>query len=548
MHELHPELVPCIQSYIQQNSAAAHLRRRDDVMYTNGVSLKDMASHVKRTLGIDVSVDTIHRLLKPVRNGTTSSKRFKSLINARVPPKKNSGEKKIHPYFHYTNSQVNLVNEMATLCSDGTLCLSVDNKNKVEVGNPAANRRTQIRSFYLENDAPNYNDHDFPYRNSKLTPAGYQILKPRLERSRSLTVQSRRSTTIRRRCFSESSNESSSEVSSKKLVFSKDKLGRVKIKWPRGGPLSIHLYPSRVIESTNAMHVNHLVNLVQQERAGSNIFNVIAIADGGPDWSVKGVLNLMSLGCLWKNLNLDVLVIQCYAPGHSRFNPIERSWSQLTKWLCGVILPVDIDGVIPKERDHESWAKVLDEAATLCAKFWHKKVYAGFPLSVETFLSTNPLVAQIKATHSLLHRFTNASAKKIREDVQLMELQKIYQFFVKHCNRKSYQIEFVRCQDLTCSHCRSLPIRHNDLYNMINEFHGTCPAPEPAQFYPGHYKTFLEMIRSQRVQNVAGLNQLKIINNSTSFGICPHKECSYAFFSKADELRHYRLMNHAKKK
>ena len=41
-------------------------------------------------------------------------------------------------------------------------------------------------------------------------------------------------------------------------------------------------------------------------------------ADGGPDWSVKGVLNLTSLMG-------DVLIVQCYAHGHSRFNPIERT-------------------------------------------------------------------------------------------------------------------------------------------------------------------------------------------------------------------------------
>ena len=61
----------------------------------------------------------------------------------------------------------------------------------------------------------------------------------------------------------------------------------------------------------------------------------------------------MSLGFLWKNLKLDVLIVQCYAPGHSRFNPIERSWSQLTNWLVGVTLPDDLSGRIPKDNDAE---------------------------------------------------------------------------------------------------------------------------------------------------------------------------------------------------
>ena len=63
------------------------------------------------------------------------------------------------------------------------LALSVDNKNKVEVGIPATSRRSQIRTFYLRKDEPNNNDHDFPNANCKLVPAGYLILKKKNQRS-----------------------------------------------------------------------------------------------------------------------------------------------------------------------------------------------------------------------------------------------------------------------------------------------------------------------------------------------------------------------------
>ena len=468
-------------------------------MYTNGVSLKQISSHVKRTLGIDVSKDTIHRLLKPRRKGTNASKLFKSLVDARVPPKRNSGEKKIHPDFQYTCSQVNLINEMATFCNDGTICLSVDNKNKIEVGNPATSRRAQIRSFYLDNEAPNYNDHDFPHRNSKLTPAGYQILRKKHNRSRSCSpIRNVR----RYKCKRSLSLDSDGVDDVRKACeITKDKLGRKKIAWPRSGPLTIQLYPSRVIESTNVMHANFLLNFLQREKVNREIFNVIAIADGGPDWSVKGIINLMSLGYLWKNSSLDVLILQCYAPGHSRFNPIERSWSQLTKWLVGVILPVDIDGEVPKENDDAKWNQVLDRAAVLCSKFWHGKFYAGFRLTVNTFLSDNRLVGQLKSTHKLLHTFANASAKKIKENTDMLELQSMYQFFVRHCNRKAYQIEFVRCKGISCTHCSNLPVRQNRLLDMIDEFGGSCPSPEKNNFYPGHYNTFLEMLQTQHCKS-----------------------------------------------
>jgi len=50
-----PDIVPCVKSFIEQGSAEVHLRRRTSVMYTNGVTLKDIANHVNSTLGISVS-------------------------------------------------------------------------------------------------------------------------------------------------------------------------------------------------------------------------------------------------------------------------------------------------------------------------------------------------------------------------------------------------------------------------------------------------------------------------------------------------------------
>ena len=156
-------------------------------MYMNGVSLKDITSHVCKTLGLNISRSTVHHLMVPPRKKTRNSDRYKSLVNARIPPKKNCSEKKIHEDYHFTCAQVSIVNEMAQLCDSNTLALSVDNKNKVDVGIPATSRRSNIRTFYLKDDAINYHDHDFPNPNSKLVPAGYQVLKHKPTRSRSLS-------------------------------------------------------------------------------------------------------------------------------------------------------------------------------------------------------------------------------------------------------------------------------------------------------------------------------------------------------------------------
>ncbi|CAH3118707.1 unnamed protein product [Porites lobata] len=63
---------------------------------------------------------------------------------------------------------------------------------------------------------------------------------------------------------------------------------------------------------------------------------VTIICDGGPDWSPKSTPNLINFGRLWRDLNLDILILTSYAPGHSRYNPIERSWAPLSRWLTAL--------------------------------------------------------------------------------------------------------------------------------------------------------------------------------------------------------------------
>jgi len=158
------------------------------------------------------------------------------------------------------------------------------------------------------------------------------------------------------------------------------------------------------------------------------------------------------LGFLWLNAKLDVLVVQCYAPGHSRFNPIERTWSFLTAKITGVILPDDINGKVPTVNDNDAWLKVLDNAAVLCSRFWNDKVYNDFKIKAKPFLSDHPLIEPIKKTHISFKEFTKSTNKSLTTVEDFVFLRKTYVLFVKHVNRKPYQIEFVRCTDSLCNY------------------------------------------------------------------------------------------------
>jgi len=518
-------------NYIEQNSAEAHLRRRDTVMYTNGLNLENIQKHMSDTINAKVSTDTIHKMMHPPRRGTIGGRRYKCLVPARVPPKRNSKEKKTHPDFHYTFAQVNILNEMAAL--NGTIQLSVDNKNKVDVGINACSRRNKIRSFHLTNAAPNYVDHDFPVGSkTKLVPAGYMRLKSKhlVGRTRSLSPPSRSKSTRRSRRHS----TSSTTQPKRDVTLTKDKSGRDKVQWSRSGPLTIQIHSTRTIETTNVMHVNFLISYLLNIKKSENVFNVTAIADGGPDWSTKGLGNLISLGIMWEQLQLDTLVVQCFAPGHSRFNPIERLWSHLTKLLTTVVLPADIAGVVPKENDVEGWNAVLDQATDLCSRFWNGKKYDGFPIRTFLFLSDNPKVKQIKLTHDLIYDFVNTSKTELKKNTTFQLLRDKYLFLVKHTNRKKFQLEFIRCQDSTCPHCSKLPVRDNKFLDAIRAFGGSVPTPV-IDISGKHYRTFLDLSQSPFIYQNTKMN-----NEEETCPFCKN----YAIFSDADRKRHFTLMGH----
>ena len=108
------------------------------------------------------------------------------------------------------------------------------------------------------------------------------------------------------------------------------------------------------------MHAAHLQEILQPIVNYENRGAVTIIYDGGPDWSTKFTPNLINYGQLWSimvnygSLNLDVLILTCYAPGHSRFNSIEHCWAPLSRMLTGVTLPISLKEISPWEKTNLS--------------------------------------------------------------------------------------------------------------------------------------------------------------------------------------------------
>ena len=163
--------------------------------------------------------------------------------------------------------------------------------------------------------------------------------------------------------------------------------------------------------------------------------------------------------------------------------------------------------------------------------------------TVYPFYSGNKDVSNLKAIHALLKTFSNTSLKQITKSPDLQHLRSKYQFLVAHCNRKAYQIEFIRCESSNCLHCCKLPVRDNVFLEVIRNFGGTLPTPVDSDVHHDHYKSLDEMLNL----STSNLKVLKrSINNCTDNGVCPYPSCHYAFFSKADKQRHFNLMEHPK--
>jgi hypothetical protein len=115
-------------------------------------------------------------------------------------------------------------------------------------------------------------------------------------------------------------------------------------------------------------------------------------SDGGPDenpryQNINGrhFKNILEYALLFKGLNLDYFSIRCYAPGQSKYNPVERAMSSFSGRLKGVVLPYNTHGNHlssgKKSISNIDLAKKnFSTAAEKLKGFWQKDDYLGKPV------------------------------------------------------------------------------------------------------------------------------------------------------------------------
>ena len=96
------------------------------------------------------------------------------------------------------------------------------------------------------------------------------------------------------------------------------------------------------------------------------------------------------MGRLWRKQSLDALLVMTYAPGQSKFNPIERQWAPRSRDLSGLVLPACLPGEdkpppqqsgLSEEQRMQKQKAVHKAAISRLCSIWNGRTYDGHPVA-----------------------------------------------------------------------------------------------------------------------------------------------------------------------
>ena len=172
-----PTLITVVEDFIKTHSFLADGRRRKSTGTGTGVSLEQIRVHaLKAVPGLSergISRDAIHLLMVPPKKNTIRASRYKSLIDARVPGKRNNYREE-SPNQHFLFARNKYREEFVAMFPNDATFFSCDDMNKLKMGPaPAVSRYHQILRFFMRNNKPDLPDHDFPNPSYLIVPSGY---------------------------------------------------------------------------------------------------------------------------------------------------------------------------------------------------------------------------------------------------------------------------------------------------------------------------------------------------------------------------------------
>lgn len=505
-----PDVVPVATAFVESNGFRAHCRRREEIG-TCGTSIPAIKEHLIETVpGLierypRLSDSTIARMMKPPNKTRNSSKRYKGVIDARVPSKENS-VRKVNENSHYYSARVKYAMEFASLVGEGALVYSADNKNKLKVGDkiPAVDRRLKPNTIFPAQDRPNLYDHDFPTPGYLITPAGYLQMTPSTD------------TTT-------------------------DELGRERYEIPKRGQATVVLRgphsPMNIASHLDDMR--SVIDIGGLVKAGKSL--LVMIVDGGPDYNVNHATNEYFYGRFFRDMNLDGLIVTSYCPGDSALNPIEHVWAPTTKALNSVFLPstlpgdrappIFLSGLTTEEKRQKEHVVFNEAMRRVKDAYWAKVKFAGEVINTHVIPSE-----QAEGGYGVQYQVTKTIiAKSALQLRQHREIHGHHSFNSRHLDRRIGTIIYSKCTSQQCQHCSSHPPQLSaDIMATLRRF----PSPRPSSI-PEHFMSLREVLAAERAATCDHLPLFRI----KGLGRCEVRDCRYVFTSQSDVLSHRRKVH-----
>lgn len=415
-----------------EDVTAADERRHGSAHLSEWISLSDMIEKAKRSCSADTPIPSrsLVRLQFASRNPyAKSSWNFTSRIDVQYKIQRRQ-LRLTHPDEHYCNAQFKYFKEMAiglkSECNVVLVCC--DDKAKVRIGEPGFAVLTGARG--KQTIAPTSTtlesaDHDMV--KSSLTPS--IILHVAIPDSvDSSFVKGKVAVTVNDSVF-EQSSPFRHATSLSKFLCSKNELPHVLFKYSDGG----------------TDHRNTLE-------------------------SVK-----CSAICLFKEINLDMLILARCAPGHSWRNPAERIMSLLNLGLQNCALE--------RSQCNEELQKVMKKCGSMkdikkkTATSKHPELKQGYKESIESVRSTiQNRFSRLKLKDEPVQPLDPVSdldidvfKRHLRDLFPEMDLQKLQKNHVskvkaymewteRHCRDHHYTFQIKRCDDPGCCLPRQTPM------------------------------------------------------------------------------------------
>ena len=242
----------------------------------------------------------------------------------------------------------------------------------------------------------------------------------------------------------------------------------------------------------------HTAALIKMLHHQDQIKVLMKFSDGGTDQ--RNTLEAVKCAsiCLFKELNLDMLILARCAPGHSWVNPAERVMSILNLGLQNCSLQRDAAddetekrinncnsmAAIQKLADKhdgikEKWAKAVEPVQSVV-----KDRFMRLSLKEEPFQHEEPVteraINELKECH-LKKLFPTLDLSKLRKD-HTSKVPSYHAWLEAHCRQRQYNFQIRKCNDESCC---SLPSAPAALLTWL---------PDPVLQANGeHYKSYTEV-------------------------------------------------------